>query len=291
MNQNTLIGKLSLIAASFLWGISFVAVEQALNHGWTTFLLLGTRGLLAGLALGLLGLRRRFWKNRQLMIDGVIGGLLLFVGMVLQTYGQLNSTVSNASFITVLYVVFIPLILGRKQGFRKSVGLAILFAVLGTGFLSLDANLTLKTGDILLVGCALVFAIHIIFLGKMAQHDDLISASAIQALTMAFFSFGFSLFEGKTIPSEGWIYVLYAGLISSGLAFLLQLYGQKHVHPTVSGLLLTLESLFGTLGAILILHEPLTARIWVGGSLMILSVVVIEAGPQLYLRLKGGKTL
>jgi len=99
------------------------------------------------------------------------------------------------------------------------------------------------------------------------------------------FLFGF--INRNPLPSGGYIYVLYAGLVSSGLAFLLQLYGQKHVHPTVSGLLLTLESLFGALGAIIILHEPFTSRTLIGGGLMILAVVILELGPKMWLQFRG----
>jgi len=287
MKHSTLTGKLALILAAFLWGISFVVVQKALNGGWTTFLLLGMRGLLAGSALTALSLHRKFWKNKALLRDGLIGGVLLFIGMVLQTYGQLNSTVSNSSFITVLYVVFIPLILWKKHPLNLSAGLAIVLAVSGTAILSLQSNLNFNIGDLLLVGCALTFAIHIIFMVRLATHNELIAATAIQCLTMAVLSFILASFEGVSIPSSGWIFVLYAGLVSSGLAFLLQLYGQSHVHPTISGLLLTLEALFGTLGAIFILKEPVTLRIILGGSLMICAVVVIEVGPMLWMRLKG----
>lgn len=289
MKHSSTSGKIALILASFLWGVSFVAVQQALDSGWTTFLLLGMRGLLAGGVLTALSLHRQFWKNKALMRDGFIGGVLLFIGMVFQTYGQLNSSVSNASFITVLYVVFIPLLLWKKQQLKTSVGIAIVLAVTGTAFLSLNANFQLNVGDILLIGCALTFAVHIIFMVRLAKHNELIAATAIQSLTMSVLSFILARFEMVSIPQTGWIYVLYAGLVSSGLAFLLQLYGQSHVHPTVSGLLLTLESLFGTLGAIIILREPFTLRIMVGGSLMILAVLVIELGPQLILKLKGEK--
>ena len=126
MQHSTLTGKLALLSASFLWGVSFLAVEMALNQGWTPFMLLGARGLLAGTALGLFGIRNKFWRNKELVKESVFCGVLLFIGMLLQTFGQSMSTVSNASFITVLYVVFIPLLLWKKQKPTFTVGLAIL---------------------------------------------------------------------------------------------------------------------------------------------------------------------
>lgn len=274
-------GKLALILAAFIWGISFTAVQQALNSGWETFSLLGMRGLLAGTSIGLLGLKRQFWKNKALMRDGILAGFLLTLGMALQTIGQNLSTVQNASFITVLYVVFIPLMLWKKHSITFSIILAIIFAVSGTAILSLNNQLHFQIGDLFVVGAAFVFAVHIIFLSHIAHHNDVVAASSIQSLTMAILSFMIAFVLKQGIPTQGWIYVLYAGILSSGLAFLLQMYGQSHVHPTISGLLLTLESLFGALGAIFILNEAFTLRVVLGGSLMMMSVVILELGPQL----------
>lgn len=287
MQHSTLTGKLALLSASFLWGVSFLAVEMALNQGWTPFMLLGARGLLAGTALGLFGLRNKFWRNKELVKESVFCGVLLFIGMLLQTFGQSMSTVSNASFITVLYVVFIPLLLWKKQKPTFTVGLAILTAIIGTGFLTLQSGLSLNPGDLLLIGCAWVFALHIVVLERLSKRGDIVSATAIQSMTMGVLGFLFAGVTRSPLPYGGFIYVLFAGLVSSGVAFLLQLYGQKHVHPTVSGLLLTLESFFGTLGAVVILHEPLTERILIGGSLMIGAVVIIELGPRMVEQLKG----
>lgn len=288
MKNNALYGKLALFIAAFLWGISFVAVEKAMDFGWSPFVLLGMRGLLSGLALSVFAIKNKFWKKRHLMLESVFAGFLMFIGMALQTYGQQYSTVSNSSFITVLYVVFIPVILWKKQRATNSVLLAIFFAVIGTAFLTLNGGLTLNIGDILLIGCAWLFAVHIIFLNHVIRHNDVMSVAMIQSFTMSALGFIFASFNGQGIPSTGWIYVLYAGLVSSGLAFFLQLYGQQRVSPTISGLLLTLESLFGSLGAIFLLNEPFTINVLVGGSLMLLAVVTIELGPRLFLQIKGG---
>lgn len=288
MKNNALYGKMALFIAAFLWGISFVAVEKAMEFGWTPFMLLGMRGLLSGVALSGFAIKKKFWKNRKLIQESLIAGLLMFIGMALQTYGQQYSTVSNSSFITVLYVVFIPVILWKKQRATTSVVIAIILAVLGTGFLTLNGGLSLNIGDILLIGCAWLFAVHIIFLGHVIRHNDVMSVAMIQSLTMSVLGFIFGGMNGQSIPSFGWIFVLYAGLISSGVAFLLQLYGQSRVSPTISGLLLTLESLFGSLGAIFLLNEPFTLNVLVGGSLMLLAVVTIELGPRLFLQIKGG---
>ena len=279
MRNYAFLGKLALFSAALLWGISFIAVDQAMAFGWTPFALLGMRGLLAGLAIGVFALKQKFWLNRRLMIEGIFAGVLLFVGLAFQTYGQSLSTVSNASFITVLYVVFIPIILMRKQKTSTNVFLAILFAVIGTGFLTLQGNFSLRLGDVFLITCAWVFAAHIVFIGHMMKHSEALSVATVQSLTMSVLGFTFAFLGGHSFPNAGLQFVAFAGLGSSGLAFALQLFGQKHVSPTISGLMLTLEALFGTLGAILILKEPVTINIIVGGFFMVMAILTIELGP------------
>ena len=212
----------------------------------------------------------------------------MFIGLALQTYGQSLSTVSNASFITVLYVVFIPILLWKVQKPNVYAVLAIFIGVVGTGFLTLQESFSLRLGDVLLVGSAWMFGLHIIFLGRLARFNDVMSVSVVQSYTMSLFGFIFSFILKQSLPSGGYIYVAYAGLMSSGLAFLLQLYGQRHVKPTTAGLFLTMEALFGSLGAIIFFNEPFTINILIGGSLMVLAVVTIELGPKLFPRIKGG---
>jgi drug/metabolite transporter (DMT)-like permease len=279
MKNSAILGKFALFFAALLWGISFIAVDQAMAHGWTPFALLGVRGLLAGLAIGVFALKQKFWLNTRLLIEGIMAGALLFIGLAFQTYGQSLSTVSNASFITVMYVVFIPIILMRQQKTSTIVVLAILFAVIGTGFLTLQGNFSLRVGDVLLIACAWVFAAHIVFIGHMMKHSPALSVATVQSLTMSVLGFSFAYLGGQQFPTSGLQFVAFAGLGSSGLAFALQLYGQKHVNPTVSGLMLTLEALFGTLGAILILKEPVTLNIIVGGFFMMMAILTLELGP------------
>lgn len=287
-HANSTAGKTALLTSALIWGISFVAVQEALNRGWTPFILLAFRGLLASAAISLIAFRRPFWKNKGLLGYGFLAGVVLFIGFVLQTYGQIYSTVSNASFITVQYVVFIPLLMFRRRKITTSVFLGVGLAVLGTAFLTLTESLTFRIGDILLIACAIVFALHIVVIEKLAQYNDVMAATLIQVFTVSILGFGISAFTHPVIPSDGWIYVLYAGLFASGLAFLLQIFGQKHVDSTVSGILLAFEALFGALGAILILKEPFSQNTLIGGFLMMCAVFMVELGPKIGVRLKRG---
>jgi drug/metabolite transporter (DMT)-like permease len=286
--RNNTSGKTALLTSALIWGISFVAVQEALNRGWTPFILLAFRGLLASAAISLVAFRRPFWRNKGLMLYGFLAGVVLFIGFVFQTYGQIYSTVSNASFITVQYVVFIPLLMFRKRKITTSVILGVGLSVIGTGFLTLSDSFSPQLGDALLVACAVVFALHIVVIEKLAKYNDVMAATLIQVFTVSVLGFGFSAFTQPVIPTEGWIYVLYAGLFASGLAFLLQIYGQKHVNSTISGILLAFEALFGALGAVLILHEPFSQNTLIGGFLMMCAVFMVELGPKIGVKLKRG---
>lgn len=286
--SHSALGKTALLSSAFLWGISFTAVQEALNRGWTPFILMGFRGLMAAAALSLIAFRKPFWRNKALVKTSLIAGVLLFIGFILQTYGQMYSTVSNASFITVMYVVFIPLLMFRQRKITTSVYLGVGLAVLGTAFLTLRESLTFHLGDVLLIGCAIVFALQILVIEKAAQYNDVIAVTFIQVALISVLGFVFSLFTQPIIPTQGWWYVLYAGLISSGVAFLLQTYGQKHVDSTITGILLAFEALFGALGAVLILKEPFSQNTLIGGFLMMSAVFMVELGPKIGVRLKRG---
>lgn len=281
-------GKSALLTSALLWGIAFVAVQEAINRGWTPFMLLGVRGLLASLALVGFAVKRRFWHKPGLIKQSIIAGIILFLGFVFQTYGQMYSSVSNASFITVLYVVFIPVLMWRKRHVNRWTLFGVALAVVGTGVLTVRESLSFHLGDALLLICAVVFAYHIMAVEKLAPYDDSLSATFIQVLTLGVLGFVMALLTGGKLPSEGWIYVGYAGIISSGLAFFLQTYGQKHVNSTVAGILLTMEALFGSMGAILILGEPVTLSTVFGGILMMSAVFMVELGPKMGVKLRRG---
>lgn len=281
-------GKSALLTSALLWGIAFVAVQEAINRGWTPFMLLGVRGLLASLALVGFAIKRRFWEKLGLVKQSIIAGIILFLGFVFQTYGQMYSSVSNASFITVLYVVFIPVLMWRKRHVNRWTLFGVALAVVGTAVLTVRESLSFHLGDALLLVCAIVFAYHIMAVEKLAPYDDSLSATFIQVLTLGVLGFVMALLTGGKLPSEGWIYVGYAGIISSGLAFFLQTYGQKHVNSTVAGILLTMEALFGSMGAILILGEPVTLSTVFGGILMMSAVFMVELGPKLGVKLRRG---
>lgn len=277
MNSKRLIAQLSLLATAIIWGFGFIAVEIALNGGWTTFSLLAIRGLIAGVLLTLVSFKRRWWENKSCMLSGMLCGFFLFVAFSLQTFGQQYSTASNSAFLTALNVVFIPLILRGifKEKLRKRVYLACLIALIGAGFLSLNASFSLRLGDALLMLGALGFACHIIATGKIGRFEAL-SFTAVQMFTMSFCSFIVCIFVPQTFTTQGLGAVVFTAVFCSAVAFFLQTYGQRTVHSSVASLILALESVFGTLASVFILHESLTIQMIVGGACLLVAVLIAQ---------------
>jgi Permeases of the drug/metabolite transporter (DMT) superfamily len=271
-------GKLSLLAASFLWGFGFIAVQDALDSGWTPFGLLAMRGLIAGILFFFLSYKTKWWRNRKVVVSGILGGILMFSGFIFQTYGQAYSTPANAAFLTTLYVIFTPFLVRLlfKVKLKPKVFVAALIAIIGLGVLNLKDGYQVQTGDVLLLICAFLFALHIIALEKMGEYIDPLSLTAIQTLTMGILSLIAMFLMKENLQEGGWLGVLYSGLISSGAASFLQAHGQKRVNASLASLILTMEAIFGVLCSVWLLGEELTINMLIGGTLLLLAVLIIE---------------
>lgn len=282
MEKYGLLGKSSLFASAFLWGFGFVAVEGALLAGWNPMLLLAVRGLLGGTLLLVFSYKRQWWRNKSLIKDSIIAGIYLTSAFVAQTYGQSISGPANAAFITALYVIFTPFIYALKE--RKMVSGVVLVAAfasfVGVALISVKGTLSWQWGDFLLVVCAVLFAVHILQLEKMGHHDDALSVTTIQLYVMSAVSFLFVPFLNVTMPSVGFGYVAYSGLVSSGIAFFLQTFGQKHVPSSAASIILTFEAIFGALGAIWFYQEFFSLQMFFGGLLLVGSVFFLELVPK-----------
>jgi drug/metabolite transporter (DMT)-like permease len=282
MEKFGLLGKSSLFASAFLWGIGFVAVEGALLAGWNPMLLLAVRGFMGGALLLAFSYKRKFWNNKPLLKDSLIAGVYLSAAFVAQTYGQSLSGPANAAFITALYVIFTPFIYALKE--RKMVSGIVLVAAfasfVGVALISVRGSLSWQWGDFLLVVCAVLFAIHILQLEKMGHHDDALSITTIQLFVMGVLCVLFVPFLNVSVPSIGWGYVAYCGLVSSGIAFFLQTFGQKHVPSSAASIILTFEAIFGALGAVLFYRELFSLQMFFGGLLLVGSVFFLELVPK-----------
>lgn len=270
---------ISLFMTALIWGLAFIGVDDALAHGWQTFPLLAFRGIIGGSFMILFSYKKKWWKNKTTIFLGVVTGALFFAGFAFQTVGQSLSSVPNTAFITTLNVLFVPIIarIFLKRKIQNKVYIACILALSGTAVLSFTNGFTLHMGDIYLLLCAIFFALQILFNEKCGQHNDVMSITCIQLLTMGILSFIFMPITNQTyIPSEAWGSVLFLALFSSALASVFQLYGQGHVEPSKASLILSLESVLATVFSILLLGQELTPAILIGGSLMFAAVIIVE---------------
>lgn len=284
--------SISLIMCTLIWGVSFVAQSEGMKHiGPFTFTF--ARFLLATLVL----LPLFFYKLIQSMRKndstinergretlplkaGLINGVLMFFGVALQQIALQTVSPGKAAFITATYIIWVPLIgmfLGRQNS--KFIWLAVLLAAVGLYFLSLYGETGFAPHDLILLACALFFAIQIIVIAKYSPHVENVSMTTITFAVCAILAFVLMLF---TEPFS-WVSVkaafgniAYAGILSSAVAQIFQVYGQDGYHPAIASLLLSLESAMSVLAAWIILGTRLTTPEAVGCVLMFAAILLAQ---------------
>lgn len=274
-----------LIAVTVIWGGGFVASDMALES-LRPFQIMTIRFLLASILMGATGIRDLRGMRFEEIRAGVLMGSALFVGFAFQIVGLQYTTPSKNAFLTALNVVMVPfiafVILKKKIGITSIAGAVM--AIVGVGLLSLEKNLTLGVGDALTLVCAAGFAFQIFLTSEFVKKYRAVVLNFVQMLTAVVLSFASLLLFGETgfhVSAKGWLSVLYLGVISTALCYLLQTASQKYVDETKAAIILSMESVFGTLFSILILHEQVTLRM-VCGCVIILAAVIVSnlAGAQ-----------
>lgn len=273
-----------LFLTAIIWGFAFVAQSAGMEYiGPFTFNFFRT--LLGGLVLlpvvFAMGSGKRTKKEgRTLLLGGVCCGLLLCVATNVQQIGIMSTTVGKTGFLTAAYIVFVP-VLGiffrRKCGWNVWAGVA--FALVGMYLLCIGESFVIAKGDIYILICAFVFAIHIMAVDYFAPKVDGVSLSCVQFLVCSVGSGILMLVFEKVelVNLRGALGpLLYAGVMSCGVAYTLQILGQKNYNPSVAALILSLESTFSVLGGFLFLGEELSARELAGCALMFVAIVLTQ---------------
>ena len=274
---------LALVVVAFIWGTTFSLVKSALREvGPFTFLAI--RFWIAFVVLGIL-LGRRLWRgDRSLWRDGGTLGVVLFAAYAFQTMGLRTTTASKAGFLTGLSVVLVPLLsaLLLRQFPTLIAWLAAFLATLGLALLSLPVGQSLAPGDGLVLGCALMFAIHILLVDRYAPRHDPLALSAVQIGPVALLSGLVSLLV-EPLPARlspvVWGALLFTALLATALALVLQVAAQRRTPAHRAALLLTLEPVFAVFTAYFV-GERLTARGLVGCGLILVAMVVAEVGER-----------
>lgn len=291
MNQR-MKSNLMLVVTALIWGSAFVAQSVGMDYlGPFTFN--SVRCFLGGLILlpviWIFDRQKSAAKSntdaerknpRTLLIGGICCGIALAVASSLQQLGIVYTTAGKAGFITALYILIVPvmgLLLKKKVGIKTWIG--VVLAVGGMYLLCITDGLSISGGDFLVFLCAIVFALHIMVIDHFSPRVDGVKMSCIQFFVCGILcAIPMFLFE-RPDPAQilaAWMPLCYAGFLSCGVAYTLQIVAQKNTNPTVASLLMSLESVFAVLTGWIILGERLTPREFAGCVLMFAAIILAQ---------------
>lgn len=284
-------GSMWLLLATIIWGSSFVSQSIAMaNVGPFTFQAL--RCALAVIALLLIIIVSdriqgadfvKRWKDKQLWKAGLLCGLPLFFATNLQQLGLVDVNPGKSAFLTAMYVIFVPIIgIFRKEKPSRLIPVSVTLAVIGLYCLSCVGVTSIGKGDLLLLACAFMFAVQITFVDKYAQSLDAFRLNLIQALVCTVLSsIAMFFIEEPTWAgiNASWLPLIHVGVFSMGIAYSLQIIGQKYSKPSTASLIMSMESVFAVLFSWLVIREQLS--VWEAiGCLLVFTAVILSQLPD-----------
>jgi drug/metabolite transporter (DMT)-like permease len=292
--KNELFYTLLLTLAALIWGSAFVAQSVGASYvGPFTFL--AARSWIGWLLMVLLLRLQRIFPALQdtdvpsgrdalprgaKLKGGMICGFFLFAASWAQQAGIAYTTTAKAGFITTMYVVIVPILsIFLKKKVPARVWLCVLLSVAGLYLLSMQGGFYLEKGDSLVLLSAFLFAFQILSINRYAPLMNGILLTCLEFFAEALLSTVFMfIFETPALPSLQLAFwsILYAGVMSSGIAYTLQVITQKHLDPTIASLVMSLESVFAALTGWLILHQTLSVRELSGCALMFVSILLSQ---------------
>ena len=287
--------SMSLISAllcTFIWGTTFIAQDTGMDKiGPLTFN--GARffiGFLSIIPFAILFERKKISleinKNKKLFYKLLFWvGIFLFLGTYVQQAALLYTDVANAAFFTIFYVPMVPIILFLfySKSLHWSIWPSVLFCIIGVYLLSDFSDAAVRLGDGLVILCALFWSLHIIFIGHFIKNFNLpLFFGSLQALIVSIFSTIFAVFfETITIPNilNEYVSIIYAGALSGGIAFTLQIYAQKNISAAPAAIIFSLEGVFAAIAAWIILNQILDMNNIIGCLLILSGVLLSQLAP------------
>lgn len=278
-------GEIALVITAIIWGSGFVASAVALDY-YTPYQLLVGRFFIGALLLGVVFHKRFRAIEKHVLFKGIALGAILYIAFVLQTVGLQFTTPSKNAFLTAVNVVIVPfisfVIYKRKLDVYELSGAVI--AIIGIALLSLQFSGEVNVGDVLTLLCAFAFAFHIFYTARFVKNEDAALLTLIQMATAATLGLIVMFARGEmsfAMETTALMPLVYLGIFSTTIAYLLQTIAQKYVTETKAAIILSTEALWGTLFSVIILSELLTFRMGVGSVLILVAIMIAETKPKM----------
>lgn len=278
-----------MLLAALIWGSAFVAQRAGMDHiGPYTFncvrSFIGSIALIPVILLfGKMGALKQLATSRgrrELLVGGLVCGAVLTVATLFQQVGLKYTSAGKAGFITAQYILLVPLF-GLVIGKRVSwfVWAAVVLAIAGMYCLCIKEGFKIENGDLLVFFCAIAFSLHIMVIDNFANKVDGILLSCVQFLVCGTLSGIIMIFTEKPTfgaIAAGWLPIVYTGILSSGVAYTLQIITQQHLSPAIAALVMSMESVFAALSGWIVLHESLSTKEKIGCALVFIATLLAQ---------------
>ena len=273
-------GALLFITAS--WGSTFYLIKDLLDRV-PTLDFLAVRFAIAGLVMLLLFPRAVARMSAQTRRQAVVLGALYGVAQILQTAGLAHTAASVSGFVTGMYVVLTPLLAAwlLRTRITRATWSAVALATAGLGILTLQ-GVSVGYGEAITLVAAGLYALHIVALGAWSRPEEALGLSIVQLLVIAVICFVATAPDGVVLPSTGadWTSLVYMALVPGALALLAQTWAQAHLPPTRTAIIMSMEPVFATLFAVWLGGENITIRLFLGGAMVLVAMLVVELSPR-----------
>lgn len=281
--MNRYIGDILLLITAIVWGSGFVMTAVALEH-LTAYEVMAGRFLLGTLIITVLFYKKLRLISKSVLWKGAVLGTILFVAFALQTVGLEYTTPSKNAFLTAVNVVIVPVIayLVYRRRIDRHELMASVIALTGIAFLSLQGSFTINIGDLLTLLCAVGFAFDIFYTNMFVKKEDALALTIVQFATAALLSTVAVLLQGgfpASLSNEAIWSVVYLAVFSTTIAYVCQNLAFRYTTPTKAAVILSLESFFGSVLAVLFINDVMTGRMVFGAALILVAVLVAEVKP------------
>jgi drug/metabolite transporter (DMT)-like permease len=268
----------ALVGATAVWGSTFIIVQNAVGR-MPVMDFLAVRFSIATLVMILFRPSCLRCLTRRSLWQGFVLGIFLGLGYITQTFGLLSASAAVSGFITGMFVVITPVMawLILRHSVNRNTWLAVVLATFGLALLGLH-GWAVGNGELLTLGCAIFFAIHIVLLGAWSSNNETYSLTLVQIATVAIISLLVSAPGGITLPPDSgvWIAVGITAVLATALAFLVQTWAQSLVSPTSAAVVMTMEPVFAGIFAVIFGGNELTIRILIGAACVLAAMFIVQ---------------